>query len=158
MIKPLRNGKKNTLRNTVNQIAPIAKKEANNIFKEGVQKWFNNIGFSQSSTNMMRSITTHMRTKYTKDYAVVTYETFVNEDRYDIAHTNFARNPKYTVDPFNWIINELQWGQGVLGLPEHGEVNDWINPNPHVTANPLSYFVERHYIYTWKKRLSNVLR
>lgn len=132
------------------QCLPIVKE----LREEALIAWFSDIGFGSSYKTMFQALDYDVEVHQNSGFISIDFISYVNPSLYEITHTSlYKQRNKYTVDPFEFIVGELQWSQGILGLPEKSSMGPWVNSFFHQHSKSLEAYTKDKFKNNWKKRL-----
>lgn len=142
----------------INQEVNRYKKIGNQTHKElrerATIKWFNDLLFPESRYTMMKALRYKSNTKINNNLIELEFISYIDSSKYDIANTSMYRQKnKYPIDHFSYIVEDLQWEHGILGLPEKSSKTDWVNKYFH-KGNSLEDITEKVFKDNWKRRLN----
>lgn len=87
---------------------------------------------------------------------ILEFESFIND--YDARHTSlYGWNQRHgnPVDPSEFIV-DLQWKQGIIGLPAESSQTGWVNERFH-QYQPLYRHTRLCYIHLWESTVKRYL-
>lgn len=142
-----------TISKTVRKIKKEALPVAKELREESVIEWFFQAGFPYSHITMLQSLDYDVTEKQANGKVMISFTSYINPALYEITHTSlYKQRERYDIDPFTFIVNDLQWEEGIIGLPAMSSQTSWVNSNFHQTI-PLHDYVNHKFQWNWKKRL-----
>lgn len=157
--KEIKNYTENLTAQVVRRAQKVGELVNKEIREESVIDWFNNNGFARNESwyTMLHSLD-YMKTKIHTHGGIVTLDfvSYINPQKYDIEHTSlYKQRDKYSgIDPFEYIVGDLQWSKGIIGLPEKSSKGDWYNEYFYQADMALGSFTQKRYKDRWRKRLN----
>ena len=150
----------NVTAQTVRKAKEIGELVNKEIRERTVIDWFNENGFRRNESwyTMLNSLD-YMETTIHAHKGGVTLDfvSFINPEKYRIEHTSlYKQRDKYLEikDPFKYIVGDLQWGEGIIGLPEKSRTGSWINQYFYQADVNLRDFTTKTYKNNWRKKLN----
>ena len=148
----------NVIAKATRKVKRIGLETVKELRRESTIKWFKSFGseFANSASTMLASLDYEVEEHQKNGLVVLTFSTYINPVLYEIVHTRLysqVQRGRYSVDPLDFIVKELQWGRGILGLPEESSQTEWVNPHFHQAAKSLMEYTYHHMKWSWIKRL-----
>lgn len=138
----------------INRYKKIGSKTHKELRERATIKWFNDLMFPESRYTMMKALRYKSSTKIKNDVIELEFVSYIDSSKYDIMSTSMYRQrDKYPIDHFSYIVKDLQWEHGILGLPEKSSQTGWVNKHFH-KGESLEDTVKKTFKYNWKRRLN----
>lgn len=133
----------------------IGQKANKDLREKATMQWFSDImKFKESRYNMMKSLCYKTTEKFHNGLIELEFISWVDASRYNIHDTRmYQQKDIYPIDHFQYIVGDLQWNQGILGLPQQSSQTDWVNYHFH-QGKSLSSLTQHVFKYNWVKRLN----
>ena len=146
------------IKNEVKQYKKIGAQTHKELRQQATIQWFTDMMFPLSKYHMIKSLRYKMVEKIKGNIIELEFVSQIDATKYNIVDTSMYRQRyKYPIDHFSYIIEDLQWKQGILGLPRYSSMSDWHNLHFH-QGDSLASVTEHVFNYNWRRRLNQHCR
>lgn len=136
----------------VTKYKSAGKKANEELRRMSVIEWFGRF----DSDTMLRSLNYKENIHQDKDKIYLNFYSYI--DNYEADHTSlygWNKRHEYPLEPADFII-DLQWNQGIIGLPERSSETSWINYNFY-QSTPLKNYTMDIYRNLWSNTVRKYL-
>lgn len=100
----------------------------------GIKQWYKAMGSTSDGGAIIRSLDYNTKVYQKNKFAYADISAIVDMNKYEYQSAHYhiydyvQRHPDYQINPGSFVL-DLQWSQGILGLPEKSFNGRWVNPH-----------------------------
>lgn len=153
----------NTTSREVTKLSNAGKQAMENIVSSGISGWYRHLLSESTGLAIRKSMeyrSTNVRQKnrfvYIDIIASVNMDTYQRYTEHYAINDYVKRHEDYDLVPHTFVFN-LQWQQGILGLPERSSHTSWVNLN-FIQGEPMYEYIANLIKKTFDKEMVKISR
>lgn len=146
------------LDNVIRNTGIVGKNIMKGLVDDAITSWYSSFGLNSNPNSIIKSMKYTYITRKRTDSVFVDVYAEIDKDAYTYYTSHYSiydwkkRHELENFSPQDFLIN-LQWKQGILGLPERGEMTSWVNNHFHQSSETLFECVKNNVNNKWTNKV-----